>query len=707
MASPTRTVGEVLKQHLRTKGWSSTQLTVALNNVKGKPPVSLATVRAYLQNARTPNSDQIRRIASAIYGKQANGVEDLISELQAARSAVEARRSEKPVTSEQLAAPGSSLRIAPLHYAPMEELLRGLINRLLKLMSVQAEWIEMPFNVKRRNELLWDKAQAELSDGLCSLNRMHLLDWHTTPLRISLNGVALADQVSADNLTRIQEALAGKTTHLAAMQGLCVITVPMEVGDLHARQTGSAIEIRTVTELNASALAQRLKECAEEFRGTETIPVVWCNEIIALQVAEHLGEFATLVFPLSTTANIRHSEYRRELPAYLAGIAVSRKATDVVRTLEKAVPLLLETEIETTAKLWQNSFENTVTLVAKLVSKNNSVVAGGSARDREASAQRAGREYALRAFRLTREMVESFEHSSLPWKPILRRARTLLQEQTARDRGKIRARVLDVLSAFLGLTLDDVREHANEFLLPFSNNIEFQQDLLTALMQEFDITLSVKIFRDYQRLHLELLVSVVQRALEQEGGRSSAVYVMEARPAQLDQLRRLYRQFEASVQVPSEVLSDEDLNRYLSSPLEADNKQWYAESGQVEAVNKIPQTHRTRELEAEAFRTFVATYARQMAGFIMLTKRLGDEDCHLEKLFVRHEARHRGVGAQLVRRGLETAADTNASKVRIEADKFSPADTLEQQRLYDLLRAEGFTRHTGNRFIYEITGGKM
>jgi len=358
---------------------------------------------------------------------------------------------------------------------------------------------------------------------------------------------------------------------------------------------------------------------------------------------------------------------------------VSRLARDLIEYFDDALPFLLETEVETTARAWVAAYNETLARVAEWI-EGRVDLPSKKLTPRELAIAEKGiaRAYARRVFRLTSEAIDGYHHPLLPWKNILKRSRELMQEEVARDRRSLRERVLYALAAFFGLPLNKAEERVDGLLCqyfdPVPRDLDLERELLQSIKDEFDVELLPAPTDDLR--NVESILSLVQRSLEAESGRAHRIRIIETQSAQFEEVLALHNEFEYNMAVADEKKMDhETLMSYL----------------------RTPQPDATMQN-----RMLVATYqVRIMCGFVMLTAK--DGICRLERLYVNPKVRRHGIGAQLVRRALEEAAHMPfIRRVLFNSARFSQ-QRIERIEAEKLVQREGFVKaDSGDDFEYAL-----
>jgi len=316
--------------------------------------------------------------------------------------------------------------------------------------------------------------------------------------------------------------------------------------------------------------------------------------------------------------------------------------------------------------------------------RRGNIARRGAKNRREAN----GKRVCTTSFTINISGIKSCQQTHSAWINILRRARQLEHDDTARDRADIRVRVLDIVAGIFGMTIEAASANINQVLSSAIGDSAFEQDFRLALMKDFDIELNPDFAKDSKgpaestrghiatRSHIEGMVLLVQRELEIEAGRNYPIRVLPAGEAQIQIVRALLREFEEKIGVPpAEILQDENLNEYVSS---------------------------------NEHRVLIATYIRQTQGFIMLTLDSDGNALRLERLYVKPEARGKGIGPLLVRRALEVSAEQGSKRVVMNPLKFSGSasgDDPDARRLVHLLEREGFSKSKHSILDYEYVVG--
>ncbi len=231
------------------------------------------------------------------------------------------------------------------------------------------------------------------------------------------------------------------------------IVVAGEVGAIHGKRRLGFLPSQ-LTQLDERSPEFVVQEFFKQIReGGPTTPVICLDDFWALQVFRELKtEGCLAVFSMNTKQNIQSDVDRREL--YRNTISQSplkRSDRDLNEFLQDALRQFLSTEVETTALAWLNLAKN---LAADLLN-----ILRQATNWNDAERQAIVWSWVRYTLHLDRDSIESFSDPTLPWKPILGRARQMLQVYFAGQ-----DHVLDQVKRFLPgetgdvLTAADMRE---------------------------------------------------------------------------------------------------------------------------------------------------------------------------------------------------------------------------------------------------------
>jgi hypothetical protein len=166
-----------------------------------------------------------------------------------------------------------------------------------------------------------------------------------------------------------------------------------------------------------------------DFKEPKAIPVAVADESTALRI---LGQFresrhrARLIFSLNNHSSVQKE--RRDLPEYLMSLSVRRTNTQLVEYLSDALRLFLQTEIQTVATYYlasRREFE-------RLVIENYPTNGPRDAKDAQAKLRKAAEEWTTYTFRVDDKDIELYQDFEVPWRPILRRALEIEEENSPR-----------------------------------------------------------------------------------------------------------------------------------------------------------------------------------------------------------------------------------------------------------------------------------
>jgi GNAT superfamily N-acetyltransferase len=308
------------------------------------------------------------------------------------------------------------------------------------------------------------------------------------PIRMSLGSICLPQH--RDQRDLIASVLA-KLSDRSAVP-LQPIVVANDVGSMHCRKTlGFVTGPPDLPNLDVKELSDSLLR----HTGGHFIPVICTDEYTVLRVLGMLrarGQDGCLVFPLNSRRTIRDEtdDTRRELPQYYLSIAVSRNDHEFEAFMHDALVQFLSTEIESTATAWY-------LMAKKLAAEVSGILRALPASDnvsQETLRQNAARdaketwEWIFYVLTLDLESIESFSATStLPWTPILLRARRRIQ----RDLGEHETLIDDLVSEAFSHDEPEDRLHqidricnAFDIQLPAGDRYIGKSELIDSLKRE-------------------------------------------------------------------------------------------------------------------------------------------------------------------------------------------------------------------------------
>jgi DNA-binding winged helix-turn-helix (wHTH) protein/GNAT superfamily N-acetyltransferase len=336
-----------------------------------------------------------------------------------------------------------------------------------------------PFEALTQNKL-------DLIFPCLSVHSSTMVRFWATPIRLSLGAVIL----SKDQSQRIwiQRALSGqmRRTH----QRMLPIVVKGEVGAIHCINNLGFLESDIVCEYQPSPvrLAHRLRQLAGD---ATAVPVVIVAEHTCFKVLRELGKDGSAVLPLMGR-NTRAR--RRELPQYFVGFACSRRNPELAAMIRQAFQLFLTSDLEGVASTFAIACDDLLRLSADAA---DYYLEPATSFDLDCALRyRLAGDWALYTVGLDRQSIAGYPNSDLPWRPVLERARELVQEDLAMDVKTI----TDQIKLCTRYKPDDV---------PFSHN-EFQE-----LCAAFDLEEPMLTFaqRKYVFEDRGMVLATIQNAL--------------------------------------------------------------------------------------------------------------------------------------------------------------------------------------------------
>jgi ribosomal protein S18 acetylase RimI-like enzyme len=413
--------------------------------IAAKARISIASVYNYRQGLRCPKRDVAFRLGDFFFGadpENSDGsrlkfVTDLLGE-------GEAEAASDP--QEELLRRGGGLILRSSNYRPFAGkancFLDSLVTRFFQVSNVptseEGRWQNIEAKDLSKGDVL-----VGLWDSLDRVVRYGFRFWRF-PVRMTLGACCHIDHKS--EIPSIAAALSDPrkvTRHIRP------IVVEGEVGSIHCekRLGYKKAELSAVQKMDEGLLATRLED--ETRKRKDTIPVVCVDDLTAMRVRFKLGSKACLVFPMNTPEAIQQKSARRELPLYHLSVAVRSRKPELVQFMDEALGRFLSTEVETTATAW---FE----LAKDLLDKVDEMTRKTSARVIEkAELWAQAWDWVRYTLTLDSKSIDSMSDTGLPFKPILRRARQLLQSYVGHKDNK--DLVSDQVERFFTRSKDDAK----------------------------------------------------------------------------------------------------------------------------------------------------------------------------------------------------------------------------------------------------------
>ena len=328
-----------------------------------------------------------------------------------------------------------------------------------------------------------------------SPDRMLHLRFFRFPIRMTLGAVTDRLYMNEMNLSSmdIARVLSNPEYKELIKRGVRPIVVKGEVGYINCRKRLKFDNLSEVSELNIANLIEQLNTDLVIARSGGPVPVICADELTAMRAAGELGTRAARVFPLSSRRTARENTASRDLPQYYASIAVRR--LDGVKTfyffLLDAISQFLSTEVETTSVWWADLARDLTNTIAQELSRQDEAYSGHE-EEKYPHYWAEAWEWVQYVMHLDKESIASYaDTNALPWKPILRRARTIRHHVFAEDDGLLRKQVRRAMALFPEEPACYVRHLVDEFDVPLHETVgsndgenEIIEKLRTALRSE-------------------------------------------------------------------------------------------------------------------------------------------------------------------------------------------------------------------------------
>lgn len=190
-------------------------------------------------------------------------------------------------------------------------------------------------------------------------------------------------------------------------------------------------------------LATRLR--VTELKSRPAIPVVVTDEYTSLLLYSHLSGDGCFVFPMNSRRASQDEKdvARRELPQYYCSLAIHRDDSAFGEFMRDALVQFLSTEIETTARSWLALAKALAKKLFDLPHLPCDTTQSAFVSEHGSNLYEARRwayiwEWIFYTLSLDEESIVAFTSATyLPWQPILRRARQLVQQYLAEEKKMI------------------------------------------------------------------------------------------------------------------------------------------------------------------------------------------------------------------------------------------------------------------------------
>jgi len=397
--------------------------------------ITEARLSSYNTGSRIPPEPIAEKMARYFYAAEKDRKQFVVELGKSKEESRQQSRASRDGILDRLAS-GERLRVSAFKSEPFsgtkEAFFNQLLDRFFSLSGLNTVVIEPPSLYIDR--ALWDNILDLWLGCFARVDRSVLSHFWTTPIRVSLGAVILSKHERDKEW--VKKVLSQVTRRV---QRIRPIVVKGEAGSIYCKEAlhFEDTEIISLNRFDPVQLAERLRASSTE----SEIHVVVVDEYTSFQVLRELRGEGVPVIELSSRESIRKPGARRELPQYFLGFACSRRQRELQQMIDESFFLFLSTELETTA--------NAMALLYGEVMKEIQSVAeyyfepGKPLSEQEETALRFqyARSWALYSLALDREAIETYPRSGMPWRPILERARQIVQEELAEDEGTIKNQI--------------------------------------------------------------------------------------------------------------------------------------------------------------------------------------------------------------------------------------------------------------------------
>jgi N-acetylglutamate synthase-like GNAT family acetyltransferase len=357
------------------------------------------------------------------------------------------------------------------------------------------------------------------------------------------------------------------------------------------------------------------------------------DDLTAMRLQSLMGNEFRLVFPMNTLDEIQSpNSIRKDLPGYYLALATRREDHDLLWLLAEILPQLLSTEVESTAVEW----EKLARMVFKEVFGAFKTAPPLGIGDDLPSLWAAAWRWTRYALTLSSKEIDAYFDPGLPWKPILVRARQILQSYFAHDAQK------HLISAQVERIFPSTEGNKPRFT---------SSDDLRRLSNLFDVELPPG-YQDARRYtgkpeHLTAVVRALLRGeqprVDVEVGPYDAAKRENA--AAVDDMRRMMRELEGMyLEKRAEAPGAPDR---IQNDLKSLTTRCGGDSGSVVLANLVGQPN-----------TFV--------GGLCLLKEQQGKRYQIRYLWVDQDYRRSKVGSQLIENAINFAKEKGAQSIYVE-----------------------------------------
>ena len=600
---------------------------------------------SYFRNGlRAPTESQSKAIASTLFGK-ANSKKkaEFLNDLKTAAEHRAPKRSGNFL--QDLAEGTATLEISSVDFPPIaggaDCAFESLTDRFLGLCGIRPR--TLPHRTRLNAAAYTDK--HFLLAVFDSPDRMLSLKFYRTPIRLTLG--CICHETHRRQWDSIASALSDPNSR--DRQSVRPIVLMSSVGAIHCQKrlkfAESQISPIERTGLNVDTLAKRLVD--ETRDRPNVVPIVCVDELLSFKVLNSplLAGQGFSVFDMNSQRAARNSDLRREMPQHYMSFAIKRERNDDFQDyVQDALTHFLSTEPETTAILWCKLAKQLLDEICSLTHFPQTLTTQDVLR--RAERWRHAWEWVQYTLHLDRASIESFSNSSsLPWRPVLLRARTLMQTHFAES--------MTILQDQVKLSIPERRDG------------QITSDELKRLYDLFDVELStVKQPEDEKEaihnLHLALLGSY----------RSLGIVIRECDAAASGQADLFAtRGFLRSIQAMYESMGRPESAKRINDDIDRLSDVYGGKKGRI-LLATSPDG---------------GTSVALGVVFLDIKDIRKSEEAELRFMWVRPVYRRHGVGSRLVAHGLELAKSLGCKSIRVEI-------LPELQEAIDLVQRHGFVR---------------
>lgn len=337
-----------------------------------------------------------------------------------------------------IASDSSTLRVGRVNHPPYSSideppsaLLDRVFGRFIKLDRRKAMWVVNDGKPQQSGEpdaiqALLDQT-AEVAIGFFdTIQRSPRIHSFHSPLRTTFNAVIRVEAVEAmESIRSMQEAFVHPEKAKTLLDGWKVLVLHNGIGKRYLEEIDFPMElIDTVSTMHAEAYATVLQNRPRT--------IAFGDELTMLRLTASLNQSeypAALLFPLTTMRSAQNSEFKRQLPGFIVGLAsVSRANTELIHELDRGLRLMLETDRYAITNLLQLAYEDSVKLIeSHLKSMDRHLLMAWVSNIQQETSEDPDKIVSAIAHRATRYMMRltSDDHAdglvdlNLPWRHIM------------------------------------------------------------------------------------------------------------------------------------------------------------------------------------------------------------------------------------------------------------------------------------------------